>query len=275
MAKKVRIVDLSLEIKEGLGQIQWEGLDPQQQKVWEGLADVLTAKVRHFDHKESIPAMLRSFPGVPQEALPDGLAWADDYLTLGVHVGTHMDAPWHYHPTSEGKPSKTIDEFPLEWGYGHGVVLDMTHKKPGELITVADIEAALKKIKYQLKPLDIVLIRTDTDKLWDTLQYWTDYAGMSREATIWLIDQGVKVVGTDAPGWDRPFKYQAAEYRKTHDKSVIWEGHYAGIEREYYQMEKLAHLDQLPAHGFKVCCFPVKILKASAAWIRPVAIVEE
>jgi kynurenine formamidase len=275
MAKKVRIIDLSLEIKEGLGRVSLEGLEPQQRQFWEGLAAALTAKISHYDHKASIPAMLRAFPGVPQEALPDGLAWADDYLTLSVHAGTHMDAPWHFHPTTEGKRAKTIDEFPLEWGYSNGVVLDMTHKKAGELITVANIQEALKKMKYQLKPLDIVLIRTDTDKLWDTMQYWTDYAGMGREATIWLIDQGVKVVGTDAPGWDRPFRYQAAEYRKTQDKSVIWEGHYAGIEREYYQMEKLAHLDRLPAHGFKLCCFPVKILKASAAWIRPVAIVEE
>jgi len=274
MAKKIRIVDLSLEIKEGLGKVPLEKLDPEQRKFWQGLADVLTAKVRHFGHKESVPVMLRSFPGVPAEALPDGLAWADDYLTLSVHAGTHMDAPWHYHPTSEGKRAKTIDEFPLAWGYSDGMVLDMTHKKRGELITVADVQAALAKIDYQLKPLDIVLIRTDTDKLWDTMQYWIDYAGMGREATIWLIDQGVKVVGTDAPGWDRPFRDQVAEYKKTQDKTVIWEGHYAGIEREYYQMEKLANLDQLPAHGFKVCCFPVKILKASAAWIRPVAIIE-
>jgi kynurenine formamidase len=274
MTKKVRVIDLSLEIKEGLGKVPLEELDPKQKKFWQRMADALTATIHHYDHKASIPAMLRSFPGVPQEALPDGLAWADDHLTLSVHAGTHMDAPWHYHPTTEGKRAKTIDEFPLEWGYGNGVVLDMTQKKPGELITVADVQEALKKMKYQLKPLDIVLIRTDTDKLWDTMQYWTDYAGMGREATIWLIDQGIKVVGTDAPGWDRPFRYQAIEYRKTQDKSVIWEGHYAGIEREYYQMEKLANLDQLPSHGFKVCCFPVKILKASAAWIRPVAIVE-
>jgi hypothetical protein len=74
MAKKVRVVDISLAIKEGWGRVQLEGLDPQQRKFWRGLADALTAKVRHFGHQESIPIMLRSFPGVPQEALPDGLA---------------------------------------------------------------------------------------------------------------------------------------------------------------------------------------------------------
>ena len=151
----------------------------------------------------------------------------------------------------------------------------MTHKKPGDVINVADIQAALEKINYQLKPLDIVLIRTDTDKLWDTLKYWTDYPGMGRAGTIWLADQGVKVVGTDAPGWDRPFRYQAEDFKKTGDRSLIWEGHFAGIEREYFQMEKLANLDQLPSYGFKVSCFPIKILNAGAAWVRPVAIIKE
>ena len=38
MAKKVRVIDLSLEIKEGLGKVQLEGLEPQQRQFWEGLA---------------------------------------------------------------------------------------------------------------------------------------------------------------------------------------------------------------------------------------------
>jgi len=98
---------------------------------------------------------------------------------------------------------------------------------------------------------------------------------MGRAGTIWLADQGIKVVGTDAPGWDRPFRYQAEDFKKTGDRSLIWEGHFAGIEREYFQMEKLANLDQLPSYGFKVSCFPIKILNAGAAWVRPVAIIKE
>jgi len=254
MAEKVRIVDLSLEIKEGEG--------------------VMGARIQHIGHRENVPGMLQAFPGITAGDLPGGLGWAVDIYTMNVHTGTHIDAPWHYHPTSEGKPSKTIDEMPLELAYGDGVVLDMRHKKPGDVIGVADIQEALKKIEYNIKPRDIVLIRTDTDKSWDTPKYG-EYPGAGREATIWLVDQGIKVVGTDAPGWDRPFKYAAAEFRETGNRKVIWEGHFAGIEREYFQMEKLANLDQLPPYGFKVCCFPIKLLKASAAWIRPVGIVPE
>ena len=264
--RNFRFIDLSVEIKEGLGAVPPE-MSPE-------MINALSAKIDHINHKESIPRMLKGFPGVKPDDLPEGFGWASDRLTLGVHSGTHMDAPWHYHPTSEGKPSKTIDEIPMEYCYNHGVVLDMTHKKPGDLIGSKDMQDALEQIDYQLLPLDIVLVRTDTYKLWNTPKYW-DYAGVGREGTIWLADQGVKVVGTDAPGWDRSFKYQAEEFRKTGDKSLIWEGHKAGREREYFQMEKLANLDKLPPYGFMVSCFPIKILKASAAWVRPVAIVEE
>jgi kynurenine formamidase len=57
--------------------------------------------------------------------------------------------------------------------------------------------------------------------------------------------------------------------------SIIWEGHKAGRIRPYYQIEKLANLAALPPHGFMVSCFPVKIERASAGWIRAVAIVED
>ena len=57
-----------------------------------------------------------------------------------------VDAPWHYYPTSGGKKARTIDELPLEWFYGDGVVLDMRHKEQGGLISTEDVKAALEKI---------------------------------------------------------------------------------------------------------------------------------
>ena len=95
---------------------------------------------------------------------------------------------------------------------------------------------------------------------------------MGREATLFLLDQGVKIVGTDAWSWDRPLCYIAQEFAATKDATLIWEGHFAGIEKEYYHLEKLANLDKLPPFGFKVACFPIKIKAASAGWARPVAI---
>jgi kynurenine formamidase len=95
---------------------------------------------------------------------------------------------------------------------------------------------------------------------------------MGRDATLWLLEQGVKIIGTDAWSWDRPLPYIADEFRTTGNSSVIWEGHFAGIEKEYCHMEKLTNLAKLPPHGFQVMCFPIKIRKASAGWVRAAAI---
>jgi kynurenine formamidase len=85
----------------------------------------------------------------------------------------------------------------------------------------------------------------------------------------------VRVVGTDAWSWDAPFSFIADRFARTGDASIVWEGHKAGRVRPYYQMEKLQNLDALPGHGFTVACFPVKIERASAGWVRAVAIFDE
>ena len=229
----------------------------------------------HHIHEEGSTGMKNVF-GCTDEDLPQGLGWATDTLTLGTHAGTHVDAPWHYAPTSEGKKSRTIDEMPLEWFYGDGVVLDMRHKPRGSAVTVDDFKEALKKINYTLKPGDIVLVQTGTDQYWGKPEYFDAGCGMTRESTLWLIEQGVRVMGTDAWGWDRPFWAIREDFQKSKDSRIIWGGHYAGIEKEYCHIEKLANLDKLPKpFGFKVACFPVKITGGSAGWARVVAIIEE
>ena len=98
--------------------------------------------------------------------------------------------------------------------------------------------------------------------------------GMGREATLYLTERGVRVAGIDAWGWDAPFHHMARAWERTHDPSIIWEGHFAGIEIPYCHMEKLQNLEQLPNNGFIVACFPCKIKGASGAWTRAVAMME-
>ncbi|MEM2959145.1 MAG: cyclase family protein, partial [Candidatus Jordarchaeaceae archaeon] len=130
-------------------------------------SEFVLPEIVHEDHKKGAELMKLVF-GAGDSDLPDGLGWANDTIKLQTHTGTHLDAPWHYFPTSEGKKSKTIDEIPLEWCFSDGVVLDMRHKPDGSVITVEDIKNALNKIKYKIKPLDIVLIMTGVDKYWGT-----------------------------------------------------------------------------------------------------------
>ena len=98
------------------------------------------------------------------------------------------------------------------------------------------------------------------------MDYVDTGSGMGREATLYLLNRGVRVTGTDAWSWDAPFVHTAKKYAATGDASLIWEGHKAGREIGYCHLEKLHNLEALPAKGFMVSCLPVKIRGASAGW---------
>ena len=238
---------------------------------------MMIPKIDFVNHAMGAEQMMEFFPGLKKEQLPEGLGWAVEFGHLTTHSGTHLDAPYHYHPTMDkGQRALTIDEIPLEWCMNDGVLLDFRHKADGERISVADVEDELDRIGYAIKPLDIVLVRTGADAAWGTPEYLVKGAGMDRESTLFLTEKGVKVVGIDAWSWDRPLPFLAKEFQETGDPKVIWEAHFAGIDIGYCHMEKLANLDAIGRpHGFTVCCFPVKIKGASAGWCRPVAIVPE
>lgn len=235
--------------------------------------ELQAAEITYQNHEQGAVEAARAF-GLQPEDFPERKAWANEEIKLTPHTGTHVDAPWHYWPTSEGKPARTIDEMPLEWFYGDGVVLDFTDKPSGFEISVQDLQEKLNDINYKLKPYDIVMIRCDADKKIYDNNYLHYHVGASAEATHWLIDQGIKVMGTDGWGWDIPFKLQAEDYRQNPRPGVLWAAHFVGKDKEYCQIEKLANLELLPSHGFKVATFPVKIKGASAGWARPVAILE-
>jgi kynurenine formamidase len=235
-------------------------------------SEPLPVKVEHKAHELSLP-VIEMFMGGKKENLVDGLGWADDVVSLTAHSGTHVDAPWHFSPTTEGKRARPIDEMPLDWFFHNGVVLDMRHKPQGSGISIDDLRAALKKISYSIKPWDIVMILTGVDKLWGTQEYFSAGCGMTEESTLWLIEQGSRVMGTDAWSWDRPFPSVKEEVEKAQGPIMIWAAHKAGIKKEYCHIEKLANLDKLPApYGFTVACFPIKITGGSAGWSRVVAI---
>jgi kynurenine formamidase len=256
-----RFVDLSITIEDGLPS------DPP----------AMIPKILYMEHEAGAASMAEYFPGIdPAKDLPGGLGWAVEILTLATHSGTHLDAPWHYHPTMDkGSPAFTIEEVPLEWCMGDGVVLDFRHFPDGYRVMAADMEEAFEKMGYVLKEGDIVLVMTGADKYWGKPEYLLKGCGMGKEATLWLLDRGVKVTGTDAWSWDRPLPLIARDFEETGDASLIWEGHFASIEKGYCHIEKMTNLDQLPPYGFTFFCFPIKIKKASAGWIRAVALLEE
>ena len=123
-----------------------------------------------------------------------------------------------------------------------------------------------------MSPLDIVVVNTGAGAKYGRPDYVASGCGMGAEATLYLLERGVRVTGIDGWSWDAPFVHTARRYAETRDPSIIWEGHKAGRDIPYCHMEKLANLEQLPAHGFTVACFPAKIKGASGGWTRAVAL---
>jgi kynurenine formamidase len=256
----MRIIDLSVPLEAGIASDP-PGFEP---------------KITYLDHKATAGQVTQFFPGMETQDLPGGEGWAIEKLEIITHNGTHLDAPYHHHSTmSGGERAITIDEVPLEWCFQPGVKLDFRHLPDGYVVTPADLEAEFARIGHEPRPLEIVVVNTAAGAAYGEPDYLDRGCGMGRDATLWLLERGVRVTGTDGWSWDAPFSHTRRRWLETHDPAIVWEGHRASMEIGYCHIEKLTNLDQLPDTGFRISCFPFKIRGASAGFVRAVAILEE
>ncbi|MCM8800278.1 MAG: cyclase family protein [Candidatus Omnitrophica bacterium] len=249
--------------------------------------EVHNLSIERISHKEGIKKfnrliMSKTFLGkikyllgkriIKEDELPDKEFLSLEIVHSPVHIGTHIDSLYHYGSYCQGEPSLMSEDIPLELCYQDGVKIDVSYKRPLELITAFDIEDYLKKINYKLKPLDIVLFYTGSDKLFGTKKYFTDYPAIDISSIDYLLDRGVIIFGIDTMGIDLPYKHMLKKYLETKDINLFYPAHFYGRKRKFFHLERLANLEGLPSFGFKVICFPVKIKKTGASWVRAVAI---
>lgn len=255
-----RFIDISVALEAGIAS------DPP----------IMLPEIDYLTHAQTAGQVMSFFPGLQAQDLPGGEGWAIEQLRLTSHNGTHLDAPYHHHSTMDGgKRAITIDEVPLDWCFRPGVKLDFRHLPDGHVVTPDQVEAELARIGHTIQPLDIVVVNTAAGAAYGKPDYINKGCGMGRDATLWLLERGVRVTGTDAWSWDAPFLLTARRWVETHDPSIIWEGHRASMTIGYCHLEKLANLEALPATGFTVSCFPVKLKGGSAGFTRAVAIMED
>jgi len=189
---------------------------------------------------------------------------ASNLVVLNDHTGTHCDSRRHIVPGAGG-----ADTIPLDYCISDGVLLDFTAAESGHVISAAEVEAELDRIGYPLKERDIVLIYTGAGAYNTEERYRTDHPGMSAEATRWLIERGVRMMGCDAITFDPPVWAMF-------EREMFWEAHRVMWDEEYWHLENLMNLDQIGRpYGFELSVLPVNWVGTTAAPVRAVAIVDE
>jgi kynurenine formamidase len=233
-------------------------------------------EIDYHDHASTVGDLLAFFPGVSVDDLPSGEAWAVERVRISTHNGTHLDAPYHYSATMDrDQRAITIDEVPLEWCFQPAVKLDFRDRPDGYVLTADDIAGELDRIGHRLSPLEIVVVNTRAGCRYGEDDYVSAGCGVGREATLHMLEQGVRLTGTDGWSWDAPFVHTAKTYARDRDPSVIWEGHRSGRDIGYCHLEKLHNLESLPPTGFEIACFPVSVQGGSAGWTRAVAVFDD
>jgi kynurenine formamidase len=229
--------------------------------------EVLRTEIDYADHAAGAQQVEQLF-GVGADLLRDREGWANEtFLRFGTHNSTHVDAPWHYNSKIGGVRAQTIDELPLDWFLAPGLVVDATDRGDGEALDVPDLYERLPRAP---EPRDIVLVHTGRDAFYGQLDYMARGPGVTAQATRWLFERGVRVMGIDAWGWDQPLYMQAQRAVETGRQGVFWAAHQ--VDLPYAQIERLVNLDSLPPDGFQVACFPLRVEGAGAAPARVVAI---
>lgn len=214
--------------------------------------------------------------GCEPSQLPDGEGWGDERFSGTTHLGTHVDAPLHYGSRCEGKPARTIGDIDIGELFVEGMVLDLRgHCEPDEGISTEALESARAGNGAPVPRDGAVLLRTGQEAFGIADGGFYRYPGMTRDGTLLLAEWGAKVLGTDALGWDRPFPVMARAFRESGDPGEIWDGHFAGRDREVFIVQQLSNLAALPTSGFEVAFFPLRLAGCSAAPARVVAFVRD
>lgn len=189
-----------------------------------------------------------------------------DKITLGLHSGTHIDAPMHF---IEGAGS--IETLEPDCVIGPAVVVDLRHKKAGDAIERADIEAWEAESGESIRAGDAVLLMTDFSKLWKT--------GPEGEAfltTVWpyvtgsfveyMVEKKIRLVGVESMDLDHvvdPFDLSTSEFV----------AHRTFLPKGINIVENLTNLDKIDASRCFIVATPLKIKGGTGSPLRVVAIV--
>jgi arylformamidase len=186
---------------------------------------------------------------------PPCRGFASRMLMFSDHIGTHVDAPFHYFPEKG-----TIETVPLEQLVGSAVWLDFADKPADRSITPDMLEAACGKARVTVERGDILLFRAWPGHHTD--EGFMRCAGLNGAAAEWAVARGIKALGCDLATPDDP-------------RDMSRPVHLTLLGRDIPIMEHIVHLETVPVHRFQFVGVPLRIKGATGSPIRAMAILED
>ena len=124
-----------------------------------------------IDLSHTIAKTTPVFPGSEKPQLATVASYEKDgyretLIRMYSHTGTHIDPPAHVY-----EKGLTLDALPLTQFIGQAIVIDCRHVKPGELITMKEVNEA----EEEVESADFLLFNTGWDKFWGAEEYFGNY----------------------------------------------------------------------------------------------------
>lgn len=229
---KQKIIDLSQEIYNGM-------------PVYPG--HMKTVIWTHLTHEEC------------QRQLGTDFSYETRGLLFCDHGPTHIDAVSHL---SRDPQAESIDQLSLDKCITSAICIDVSDVPLKTQFGRQKIEEQLQKWDLAVEAGDTVLFYTaHYDRYYGQPEYMTEYPGLDREATEFIIDQGCVNFGVDSPSPDM-------WYDKTYPC------HSTCAKRQVTHIENLCNLDQLIGRRFTFIALPLKIRNGTGSPLRAVALLD-
>ena len=178
--------------------------------------------------------------------------WNATTLHLYSHSGTHIDAPIHFNVNNE-----TIDKLSVTKLISTAWIVDLTHIKPKELITVAH----LKSLENKLQPGESVLLHTNWSKIIEKDDYRNGLPRISEALAIWLGEKKINMLGVEPPS--------VADVNNIEEVTKI---HTILMENNIVIIEGLTNLDKITSEKVTLIALPLKVENGDGAPARVIAL---
>ncbi|MFC4306991.1 cyclase family protein [Cohnella boryungensis] len=180
----------------------------------------------------------------------DSMGYNISQLVMSTHQGTHLDAPFHF--LDEGK---TVEQLDLDKCIGEALLVDLTHKRPKEPITVDDFMPVADRIGEGTR----LIYRTDWHKQYPQKHYFSDFPYMTVELARWLAERKIGLIGMDVP---------------TPNPTDFDPVHKILLGAEIVIVEGLARLGDIGAERFFFMAAPLRIAGRDGSPVRALAMLE-